>query len=84
MKSIIGVKFHKEDSGEFEGREYNYYDGVGGLAVGDIAIAIVREKEKRVKVTAVGVPESAIDERMLPTLKTISKRFEPKEDAQYV
>jgi len=77
VNKIVGVKFYKEHSGSFEGREYNYYDGLGDLAIGDIAVADVRDKEKLVLVTAVDVPESKIDERILLVLQTLSKRHVP-------
>ena len=78
MSRIVGVKFQKKDTGEYEGKEYNYYDEVG-LSGGEIAIVPFGEKERIVRVTTVDVPESQIDERIFPLLKTITKRYEPAE-----
>ena len=77
MSKIVGVEFYNKELGESRGREYNYFDGIGNLAVGDLAVAIVRGEEKLVKVTAVDVPEEKVGERILPLLKTITKRYEP-------
>jgi len=82
MNRIVGVKFHREDSADFGGREYNYFDGTSGFAVGDIAIVVVRDQEKKVIVTSVDVPESKIDERIIPLLKTILKRYVPEESKE--
>ncbi|MCL2563102.1 MAG: hypothetical protein FWE08_03605 [Oscillospiraceae bacterium] len=79
MSKIIGVRFCDQETGEPRGRVYNYYDGVGNLAVGDLVVATVRDEEKTVQVTAVDVPESKIGDRILALLKTISKRYVPQE-----
>jgi len=79
MSRIVGVKFYDKESGDVRGREYSYFDGLGDLEVGDLAVALVRDAEKTVQVTSVDIPESEVDEHVLPLLKTIAKRYVPPE-----
>lgn len=75
MARIIGCRFLAD--GVPRGIEYSYYDGIGDLAVGELVVAMVGEREKTIQVTAVDVPESSVEERWLPMLKRITKRYSP-------
>jgi hypothetical protein len=80
MPRYISVKYpSKYNPGEFAGREYTYIDGIG-LAVGDLVIAPAGKGQSLAMVTTVDVPESKIDERVMPLLKTITERHIEKED----
>lgn len=76
MANIVGVKFQsKFTPGEFVGREYNYFSAIK-LAVGDIVVVPTQNSEGIAKVVSVDVPESKIDERIMPLLKTIETKFD--------
>lgn len=80
MNSIIGVQFQsKLDPREFCGREYNYFSAIE-VRVGDIVVAPTAKGDGIAKVTSVDVPESKIDERVMPLLKTIENLYEGGEE----
>lgn len=73
---IINVIFKNKKSGAFYGNTYSYRCSIEDVQVGDIVIAPTANGDGEVKVVAVDVPESKVDERILPRLKTITKRKE--------
>ena len=77
MTNIVSVQYESsEKPGEYRGREYSYFSVIPDLAVGDIVIAPTAKGESMAKVSAIDVPESKVDERILPFLKTIEKRVD--------
>ena len=85
-KRIVGVQFRNsklaDTSGygeeHFSGREYNYFTAID-LQVGDFVMVPTSKGESVAKVASVNISESEIDERVLPLLKTIVKKYEPVE-----
>ena len=71
MKEIVEVRYIK--NGEPSGRCYNYFTDIP-LSVGDKVICPTRQGESKAVVTAVDVPESKINDRIMPLLKTITER----------
>lgn len=67
---IISVQFKRKD-GEYGGREYSYLCDVPTVQPGDLVRVQTKDGESIVRVTEVNVPESRIDERILPVLKPI-------------
>ena len=77
MNNIVGVKFQSKTNPEvFHGREYSYFTAIE-LSVGDIVVVPTSNGDGIAQVTSVNVPESKVDERILPILKTIERRYEP-------
>lgn len=76
---IINVNYKNKGSGEYSKRGYSYFCTIPDIKVGDIVIAPTARGENVARVAAVGVPESKIDERVLPLLKTIERRWEDSE-----
>jgi hypothetical protein len=75
-KSYVSVQYEsKEEPGKFGGKPYTYIAGIE-LAVGDLVVAPVGKSETKAQVSAINVPESKIDERVMPHLKTIEKLYE--------
>ena len=71
MNRYVAVQYQKKDSPEeFISREYTYIDGLG-LMLGDLVTAPTATGPRVAKVTRVGIPESEIESRVLPILKTI-------------
>jgi hypothetical protein len=76
MKTDIVNVFYedKRNPGNFGGRAYSYRTAIP-LGRGDYAAAPARDGESRVYVAEVNVPESRVDERILPLLKTITRKW---------
>ena len=72
---IISVQYRNDETHEFTGRGYNYYCGIP-VDVGDIVIAPTSKGSSIARVYEIDVPESNVDERILPKLKTISSLAE--------
>lgn len=72
---IINISYRK-DSGEYGIGKYSYLCEIPDVAVGDVVIAPTSKGDRAAKVVEVDVPESRIDERILPKLKTITAREE--------
>jgi hypothetical protein len=71
--SIINITYRK-DSGEYSLGRYSYFCEIPDVAVGDIVIAPTSDGDSAAKVVEIDVPESRIDERIMPRLKTIAQR----------
>ena len=77
---IVGVKFRNKYNPEvYNGLEYSYRTAIK-LEIGDIVVVPAGNGEGVAQVTAVNVPESKVDERFLPILKTIEKMYDPESD----
>ena len=77
-KSIIGVNYKNKHTGEFGGKTYNYFCEIDAK-VGDIVIVPTANGDSVAKICEVNVPESSIDERILPIMKTITAFAESQE-----
>jgi hypothetical protein len=77
--SIINITYRK-DSGEYSLGRYSYYCEIPDIAVDDIVIAPTSKGDRAAKVVEINVPESRIDERIMPRLKTITQREAPDEN----
>lgn len=78
MSNIVGVQFQRDGRpNEYFGREYNYKTTIN-LAVGDVVIVPTTKGNGIAKVRSIDVPENKIDERILPTLKTIDRIYSPE------
>lgn len=70
MSKYISVQYARD--GEYGGREYTYIDGTEtGVNVGDIVVAPTARGDNLARVSAVDVPDSKIDERVMPLIRTI-------------
>ena len=73
--NYVGVQFQsKHNADEFSGRVYSYKTAID-LSVGDIVVVPTSNGEGVARVSEINVPESRIDERVMPLLKTIEKRY---------
>lgn len=75
---IINISYRK-DNGEYGIGRYSYLCELPGIAVGDIVVAPTTHGDRPAKVVEIDVPESRVDERVLPLLKEITDYCE--EDA---
>ena len=71
-KLIVNVRYCSK-SGELSSRAYSYYADIP-LSVGDRVVVPTYKGDGEAVVSEVDVPESRIDERILPVLKTISRK----------
>lgn len=78
VRSIVGVNYKNKHTGEFGGKTYNYFCELDAR-VGDIVIAPTSNGDSIAKICEVNVPESRIDERILPIMKTITAFAESQE-----
>ena len=77
MSDLITVKYQRRyEPWDYAGRDYTYRTTIDDLTVGDLVIAPVKDEFSIAQVSAVDVPESKVDERIMPLLKTIEKRWE--------
>ena len=75
-KNIVTVQYQDKDNpDEYRGREYAYLTDID-LAAGDIVIAPTWRGDSVARVSAANVPESKVDERIMPLLKTITAKYE--------
>jgi len=80
MSDLISVQYQsKTGPGKYGGREYTYRCALAGAAVGDLVMAPVKDGFSIARVSAVDIPESGVDERIMPMLKTIEKRWKPEQ-----
>jgi hypothetical protein len=81
MTRYISVQYKSKFAPDtFGSREYTYIDGIGDLAVGDLVIAPAGKGQSTAQVSKVDVPESKIDERVMPLLKTVTERYQETGD----
>jgi hypothetical protein len=79
MSKTKYVKVNYEDERNetgFTWNSYTYIDGTDGLILGDLVIAPTSKGESVARVCAINVPDSQIDERIMPLLKTITTKLE--------
>ena len=70
-RTLVGVNYKNEKTGEFDGRTYSYYCELA-VKVGDIVIAPTARGDAVARIFEVDVPSNKIDERIEPLLKTIT------------
>ncbi|WP_298021148.1 hypothetical protein [uncultured Dysosmobacter sp.] len=73
-KEIVEIRYCGQD-GQPRGKAYSYYTDIP-LAVGDRVIVPTYKGDGEGVVCAVAVPESTVDEHVLPLLKTITRKVE--------
>ena len=75
MNKMVSVQYEsKHEPGTFGGREYTYYAGIE-LNVGDLIIAPTRDAYSKARVSQIDVPDGKVDERFVPFMKTINKKW---------
>jgi hypothetical protein len=88
-KTIVAVCFEDRNTpGNYGGKRYNYYTEIA-LNPGDIVLVPFGNKtisplgsnESKALVVEIDVPESRVDERVMPLLKTISKLYVPPQES---
>ncbi len=80
--NIVAVKFQdKFRLGEFYGREYHYLSSLD-VSVGDIVDVQTARGPGVAIVTQINVPESKVDERIMPLLKEISGLHKTESEEQ--
>ena len=79
---IVNVKYRDSMTGEFFGRSYSYLCDIPDVQPGDIVIAPTFKGDSDAQIVEVDVPESRVDERVLPLLKTITRRKEDTDDGE--
>ena len=77
-KKIIGVNFKSKNSAEFSSKTYNYFCDLD-VRVGDLVMVPTAKGDSLARICEVDVPESRIDERILPIMKTITAFAESQE-----
>jgi len=78
-KVIVGVNYKNKKTGDFDGRTYNYFCEIDAN-VGDLVKAPTAKGDSLARINEVNVPESKIDLRILPLLKTITEFAEAEEE----
>ena len=71
-KMIVNVRYCG-NGGELSSRAYSYYADIP-LSVGDRVVVPTYKGDGEAVVSEINVPESRIDERILPVLKTITRK----------
>lgn len=74
QKEIVEIQYCGQD-GQPKGKAYSYFADIP-LAVGDRVVVPTYKGDGEGVVCAVNVPESKVDERILPLLKTITRKVE--------
>ena len=71
---IVNVYYHNKETGSVRaGRAYSYRCSIPNVTVGMEVIAPTAKRDARAVICEINVPESRIDERILPLLKEITK-----------
>lgn len=78
-KSIVGINYKNKSTGEFGGKTYNYFCELD-VSVGDIVNVPTANGDSVARICEVNVPESRIDERIMPIMKTITAFAEEVEE----
>lgn len=79
---IVSVNYRSKYTGEFGGRAYSYRCDVQDIEPGEVVLAPTKNGESEAKVVEINIPESQVEERILPLLKTITKRKEAEDDGE--
>ena len=81
MSKIISVRYKNTKSSDgFGKREYSYYSNLD-VKPGDMVFAPSAMGENIVMVSEIDIPDSRVDERVLPLLKNITRKYEPEQEA---
>ena len=76
MSDLIMVQFRsKTEPLVYAGKEYAYRTLID-VEIGDLVVVPVRNELDIARVSAINVPESKVDERIMPFLKTVEKKWE--------
>lgn len=78
VKTIVGVNYKSKYTGEFGGKTYNYFCEIEAN-VGDIVNVPTANGDSVARICEVDVPDSRIDERIMPIMKTITAFAEEQE-----
>lgn len=71
---IVNVYYRDEETGSVRaGRAYSYRCSIPNVTVGMEVIAPTAQRDARAVICEINVPESRINERILPLLKEITK-----------
>ncbi len=71
---IVNVHYRDEQTGSIRaGRAYSYRCSIPNATVGMEVIAPTAKRDARAVICEIDVPESRIDERILPLLKEITQ-----------
>lgn len=68
---IISAQFKSQKTGAYGGRKYSYVCDIPGVKPGDYVRVPAGDGESVVLVAEVDVPESSVDVRILPILKSV-------------
>ena len=68
---IISTLFKSKKTGEYGGRQYSYLCDLPDVKPGNFVKVPAGDSESIVKVAEVNVPESRVDERIMPLLKNV-------------
>lgn len=80
-KSIVSVNFMNNRTGRFGTGVYNYYATIP-LKIGDVVRVPTANGSSVARIAAVNIPESKVDSRLLPILKTIDALIPVEEDSE--
>lgn len=73
---IVNINYRDSKTGQFRGRAYSYLCDIPDIQPGDKVIAPTSTGESEAVVIETNVPESRVDARIIPLLKTITQRKE--------
>lgn len=68
---LVNIRYYKPLHKAYAGNTFTYWTGLP-LNVGDKVMAPTKGGDKRAMVVEVNVPESRVDERIMPLLKEIT------------
>ena len=69
---LVNIKYFKPNMNAFYGNSFTYRTSLN-LQVGDKVMAPTKGGDKRAMVVEINVPESRVDERIMPLLKEITE-----------
>ena len=69
---LVNIRYFKTASNGYAGNAFTYRTSID-LQVGDKVMAPTKGGDKRAMVVEVNVPESRVDERIMPLLKEITE-----------
>ena len=78
---IINVQFKNKKNDSYGGRPYSYRCEIPATP-GDIVKVPTAYGDSNARVLEIDVPESRVDERILPQLKTVTEFAEEEPDAE--
>lgn len=79
-KSIVGVVYKHNQTGEFGGKSYNYYCELAAT-IGDIVLAPTANGDSIARIVEINISAATIEPRVKPLLKTITAFAESTDSA---